>query len=302
VTGLSGISAQDYEFFDPRDGDPGSVEWARAAASNRGLPGQDPYPLLDGSGGIRLCVGEQLLGEWGVTTIARSLKAASTGRPTPAGEWVREELVTRGKAAVQLTSLRVAVVVPGEYVNQLDPRYPRGQAPVLRSSLKDRLLMRSASRVAPGWTADLLGDLSPRAGHVALDNIESLSCTQGDADGMVTIHVSVAGSAPPPARIASLYVELHATTAHAVSMFDGIVDAARTRWLGLDLPAPLRAAVEQTTAESTSTGGREYVPPLFRPIGSRTVLVCEWARERHQGLPEELPASEDLLSRPASTP
>ena len=283
MTGLRGISARDYEFLRPSAGDPGFSEWEKAAPQSNGTPGLDPFPELDGADELRLVSGEQFRARWTGSSLHWSTSAKSrTSNLGPAGEIVRV-----GRLTLVLTGRRVAVIVPQEYISYEGiPGRGATTAPTIGDRLKMRAVRRIGTKVAPKLVDELLGDLSPRAGHVPLDCIASLA-TEGQGRALV---VGLRIESSP--RLKSAEIRIGMRQRDLQIAIDSIAAQVRERWSGVALPEPLAASTHSIKTKQGPVSAR-YTAPFFRPVGSRTVTTSDGA--------DAWPAPSDLVP-PAPRP
>lgn len=274
--GLKDVSVEDFEFFTPSIASYGDHVGADA---NAGLPGQDPYPRVDRSGSPRLMQGEQELGWWTARTLHRGLMY-NAGTPkdwaTGDGEWLREEFAGLGKIGVVLTDLRLLITIPHAFVN--DQMYERtaarcrGEGPAVRPTIKDRALIGSAGRLARGsgpigrFVRELLGDLPPIAGHMALENVRAVTWPESDTRTPVVVQAVVTGSrggrvARPATKFLALELDVGQPAARELG--GRLADAIRARAVSAEA-----TAAEMPRVAPAGAGAYVYEPSAFRAIGS----------------------------------
>jgi len=263
MTGLRGIAAKDYGFLRPGPGDPGFSEWEKAAPGSQGVPGLDPFPQLQLDDSVRLHPGEEARMDWVATslhwTTSRTRDRSKLG---PSGE-----VVENGKLPTLLTDHRLVVVVPQEYINyQGVPGGGATAVPTMSDRLKLRAIRRIGTKIAPKLVDELLGDMSPRAGHVPLDSIASLASTDGGR--FLTVGLEVAGTSPP----ATANVRLGVRDGSADLLVEAIVEQIHARWAAVGLTGPMLELVRSSCARSTAEG-LSYTAPMHRAVGSGNVTV-----------------------------
>lgn len=282
MTGLRGIGPRDYEFLRPTAGDPGFSEWEKAAPHSRGVPGLDPFPELDSTDGVRLVPGEQLRERWSAASLRWSTSAqTSKSKLGPTGEIVRD-----GRFNVALTSHRLAVVVPQEYMSYEGiPGRGATVAPTLGDRLKMRAIRRVGVKIAPKLVDDLLGDLSPRAGHVPLDCIAGLASRDDGRTLVVELRIASPGSGTDAA------IRIGLREGNARAALESIVEGIRQRWASVQLPPDFDAAARSIAVEPRSDGVG-YAAPIFRAVGSDAVMSGDGERST--------PAPIELVPMPPS--
>jgi hypothetical protein len=298
VTGLRGTSAREYEFFTPSTadfldhlGDP----------ANPGVPGQDPFPRLDSAGQLQTVEGERLLGEWEARALTRGLMHR-TGTPddwaVADGEWLREELASRGRVKIVLTNLRLLVAIPQTHLNRqtyevvIRPVRKRGEGPAVPPNLKDRAMLGAMARLGRGsgplgqFSRDLIGDLPPVAGHLAHETIRSVTWPAPGRRGPVVVQSVVRATgrsvAVGQSREKFLALELDIGRQGTAELGRRLAEAIRTCWEGAGLAGDVPPGVGEGPV-ADAAGELRYEPPRFRPIGSAHATAADPAGTAEPG-------------------
>ena len=299
MTSLGGMKPSEFELFAP------NMEFAEAldAPENDGVPGRDPFPRIDRDGWLLRMEGESQIGTWEGMRVTRGLMRAG-GTPqdwaVEDGQWLNEELASRGGVEIQLTDLRLVVVIPptraNDQMRNRNPAYRRGEGGPVGLTITERLSVPVVASLSKGKGAvgrmisEMFGDFPPLACHLALENIAGVSIGAGPGPAVVEIRTQVdAGRFNEPL---SLRLELALTGASAPEVRGLLEKAIRDRWSGAELPIGLRDHLASRARASASTSEEEFLPALFRPIGSSSALVSEWARHSNDCLPESIPFDE----------
>jgi hypothetical protein len=281
MTGLRGIVAEDYEFLRPTAGAPGFSAWEKAAAANRGVPGLDPFPALHPDDTLCLLRGEERLTGW----VATSLHWTSSSPTSDSRHVASGEVVKHGKLPVVLTDRRLAVIVPQEYINYEGiPGRGATVTPTMTDRLKLRAIRRIGGKIAPRLVDELLGDMSPRAGHVPLDSIARLAAD--DNGKSLAIAFEIVGTSPS----STASVQLGVGEGNAVVLVESIAKGIRERWGHVGLTAPMLDLVLSSSCQRTGEG-ITYVAPLYRPVGSGVVTVVDGSSASFQAPTELTPGS-----------
>jgi hypothetical protein len=280
MNGLRGIEVENYEFLRPTAGDPGFSAWEKAAAVSQGVPGLDPFPALSADDTLRLLPGEEQLSGWVATSLHWSNSSRAKNSRLPASG----EVVKSGKVSIVLTDRRLAIIVPQEYINyQGTPGQGATIAPTMTDRVKLRAIRRVGGKIAPRLVDELLGDMSPRVGHVPLDGIATLTAVN-HGNGLA-IGFEIVGTDPLAASL-----RLGLRERNAGQLVDSIVTAIRKRWAQVDLTDPLLEIVRASSCQSTESGVT-YRAPLHRPVGSRMVTVVDGSSASFEAPPDLTPTT-----------
>jgi hypothetical protein len=260
VAGLRTIAASEYEFLSPTFGYAGYDAWHKLSAANLGVPGLDPYPLVNERRELQLVAGERIVQQWMASSLYwLSPLRLPTSRLPASGQFARS-----GKLPLVLTTQRVAVVAPEEYLNyEGRPNAKATIAPTAMDSFKLRAVRKIGSAVAPKLTKELLGDDIPRGGHVPLDCIESLAIA--DDGRQLTIGVQIANGDAP----ASAQVRVGLSDGSGAEVVAAIVRQVGERWAEVGVPERLAGHVPVLRPTADSDGRVEA--GFFRPIGAATL-------------------------------
>lgn len=299
MTGLGGVNAREFELFAPNltfD------DWL-AAPSNGGVPGRDPYPRIERNGQLRLMEGERKLGSWTARKVDRGMMRPS-GTPqdwaVEDGQWLTEELASRGRVDISLTDIRLLVVIPATRSNDQmcdrNPSYRRGDGQPVGLTITERLYVPVVAAMSRGqgsfarFIRELVGDFPPLACHLPLESIAGVSLVAKGRNRAVRIDTQL-GAGTPDAR-PCLRLELILGEPSAVEVAGSLREAIRERWLAASLPAELRDCAGGSDRHGSESGEEGYMSPLFRPIGSSAVIVSKQMHQAGRTLPESIPVAD----------
>lgn len=237
---------------------------------------------------LRLISGEQTLTRWTATSLARTVEPSKNAmdRVRHAERSKREgwdQVVTRGRVRLQLTTQRFVVIVPQEYANYDGGGRAAEVRPTAADRIKLRLIRKVGSKVAPRIVDELLGDVAPQVEVFDLANVAAV-----EAEGnRCLLRYEVVKHVLGDRRRTEHTVELVSGDATAIVERTG--DAVMRRWLAAGLDASLHRLVEETRVERAN-GRVSYRPALFLPQGSRELVVV--------GQPDTRPPAPSRLAAP----